>query len=101
MKKIFNRISTEISNARRKVGPGYFRLKKYFSFQETLPIDTNTILIESKMGKELEWNLIGLLRELADSPYKERFQVWVAATEDVLEKREKFMKKQGVETLNF
>ena len=99
MGKIFSKIQQEYKNARRKVGPGYFRLKKYFTFIETLPVDAGTVLIESKMGKELEWNLIGLLGELADTPYKERFQVWVAVTEDVQEKREKFIERRKMENV--
>lgn len=99
MNKIITRIQTEFMNARRKVGPGYFRLKKYFRFSDELPVETHTILVESKMGKELEWNLIGLLRELAGNPRYEEFQVWVAVTEDVIEKREKFISKQGMKNV--
>ena len=54
MKKLIERIKKEFDNAKRKVGPGYFRLKKYFSNLETLPVDSHAILVESKMGKELE-----------------------------------------------
>ena len=100
MNKFFNRISTEYKNARRKVGPGYFRLKKYFKFIETLPIDTHTILLESKMGKELEWNLIGLLQELAFDPKYKEFRIWVAVTEDVKEKREKFISKYKMKNVS-
>ena len=99
MNKLFNRISTEYKNARRKVGPGYFRLKKYFRFIETLPVDGHTVLLESKMGKELEWNLIYLLRELASDPRYKDYRIWVAVTEDVKEKREKLISKHNMKNV--
>lgn len=100
MGKIFNKIQQEFKNARRKVGPGYFRLKKYFRFSDELPVEKKTILIESKMGKELEWNLIGLLRELAGNPRYREFQIWVAVTEDVKEKREKFITRNEMKNVS-
>lgn len=96
MQKFFNRISKEYQNARRKVGPGYFRLKKYFKYIETLPVDEHVILLESKMGKELEWNLIGLLKELTSDPKYREFRIYIAVTEDDREKREKFISRHNM-----
>ncbi len=100
MNKLVAKIQNEVLNVRKKLGPGYFRLKKYFRFVETLPVDEQVILVESKMGKELEWNLIGLLRELGGNPRYSAFQVWVAVTEETLEKREKFVNKQDMKNVH-
>lgn len=96
MKKIINKIKTEFKNARRKLGPGYFRLKRYFQYIEELPVEPKMILVESKMGKELEWNLIELLRELCKNPRYKDYKIRVAVEPDVREKRTEFLKKNGM-----
>ena len=100
MSKLIDRISTEYNNARRKVGSGYFRLKQYFRNLETLSVDPDVILVKSKMGKELEWNLIEILRELSLNPRYEKFQINVAVNESEKGKREKFLKGQGMNRVN-
>ena len=96
MKKIIDKIKTEFKNARRKLGPGYFRLKRYFQYIEELPVEPNVILVESKMGKELEWNLIEILRELCKNPRYKDYKIRVAVEPDVREKRTEFLKKHGM-----
>lgn len=96
MGKWFIRISKEYQNARRKVGPGYFRLKKYFKYIESLPVNQRVILVESKMGKELEWNLIGLIKEMSINPKYSDFKIYIAVTEEVREKREKFVNRNNM-----
>lgn len=96
MRKIFQKIKKEYENARRKWGPGYFRLKRYFQYLEELPVEQDTILVESKMGRELEWNMIGLLKELCTNPRYQGYKIRLAVEPEVKEKRVKFLKKNGM-----
>lgn len=99
MRKIINKISTEYKNARRKVGPGYFRLKKYFRFVEKLPVEKHVVLAESKMGKQLEWNMVCLLQELSSNPRYQELRIFVAVEGNIKKKKENFLRNQGMERI--
>ena len=97
MIKIVEKIKKEINNARRKLGPGYFRLKRYFKYLDELPVEKKTILVESKAGRELEWNITGLLKELCGNPRYASYTICFAAEPHVWEKRAQFLKKNSME----
>ena len=100
MNKVINKIKKEYNNAKRKVGPGYFHLKSYFRNLENLPVDDHSILVESKTGQELEWNLIEILRELVTNPRYAGYTISVASNVSVKEKRERLLREQGLSRVN-
>ncbi|KZX11061.1 glycosyltransferase [Methanobrevibacter curvatus] len=97
--KIKARVKFYRKKFRRVFGKGKALVKNSFLVRyESLEVDDNLILLESKNGKDLGSNIFYLLKELSNERY-EKYTVILAIKKDKKECIEKFLRRYNIENV--
>lgn len=82
----------KIKQIYKKLSDPHWRAKsKYIKYYENLPIDENTILLESEHGKKLDGNIFYILKYLSQDSRYDQYQIYISSRANKQQKLYEFL----------
>jgi len=95
LRKLKNKAKKAV-NELKVFKPANYGRARYFWFREHAKLQEKTILLESVQGAYPQDNIAAILRELAKSPAYAEYSLWLSGGAGLLEKREQYLREQGL-----
>ncbi len=99
IKALTGKIRKKIKKLRKKlkrVNRQYLNRKKYFWYRENLPIEENTVLLETLNGQSPDGNINALLKELTSGEEYAGFQIFLSCRRKDMKERKKYLETMNI-----